>query len=145
MIWIVFVGEYSYTTAIACYDTEEVAQKLADAVGGYIEGPYETNKAYEYPPTPGGCFWQVEMKKDGRVVACYGPRPKYEFDGSCKVHSMEYSTLVTNRKWRLAVQIYADDEEHAIKATNEIRTQILAGALPLSSLSREIPKEFLPR
>lgn len=132
-IWVIEDGEYSDYGVTGVFTTKEKAEFIAEKVGGTVS---------EWPLDPavddlraGRQPWMVLMLRDGTVESC---------------HSLELSSYLIReagaqsaRIWErtkapavqgkdvqdcLRVELWAKDEEGAIKSANEIRVQFIANS-----------------
>lgn len=130
-IWVIEDGEYSDYRVVGVYSTKEHADRVRDLVGGEVnewalDPLIETLNA-------GLTYYRVEMYRNGDVKQA----------GPTKISNSEvmstYRTSVYMAIWprteakRLIVEGWFRDEDHAIKVTNEKRTeQIASGLWPAS-------------
>lgn len=130
-IYIVEVGSYSDTRVVAAFSEKEPADRLADLINGNVLEPLELDAGVDCERPPRRFYWSVEMKHDGAIVGAYSSAPLgdgvYSNTDIGKAKPTGYHIQSTSRKWRLHVYCYADDKETAIKITNDLRAQILAG------------------
>ena len=132
-LWIVGIGEYSDYRNVAVFDDEHKAdaEKAAELMGGGVQDePFILNGPVLDVPPEGKRFFDIQMDKRGKS---WGGDYGSVLDESGKKHEERYSVSVyddAHGRWQLGVHMYARDNEHAVKVTNEIRIQILAGSKP---------------
>lgn len=142
-IWLLAIGEYSNYTVRAVYDEAHLqeGEKMAELIGGRIEGrdyeeePLILNHFDHEAPPAGTKYYQLTMYRDGTMAEKISEYSLLKESGKLRE---SFYWLETNRRykflrkshWRLSVGMYARSQEHIVKVANEIRTRILAGALP---------------
>ncbi len=130
-LWIVGIGEYSDYRNVAVFDDEHKAdaEKAAELMGGGVQDePFILNGPVLDVPPEGKRFFSIGMDKRGKSSGGdYGS----VLDEEGKKHKESYWVYDKHPcPWELNVQMYARDKKHAVKVTNEIRIQILAGSKP---------------
>ena len=106
-VWIVTSGEYSDYSIDGVFSTNELAAKYCEKWGGEIE----TWNLDE--PIP-DVLWAIRMGIGGEVISSWKNCSAEGFD----FFALDNKAIVWNVK--------TEDEQRAIKVTNEKRTQILA-------------------
>lgn len=134
---ILSIGEYSDHRVVGLFDECHTVQgeKIAEYIGGELEeNPIRVNFVNMEEPPADRQFFHMQMYRNGDSVTIYSqPVLDYWRSRSDKISRNEESYQVYkegSRVWRLYVRVYAKDEGHAAKIANEIRAQVLAGALP---------------
>lgn len=124
-IYIVTSGSYSEYGINAVFDEENLAQKYCDT---FNEGrdDYDRLEIEEWDLNPFGDDlskgrkpYFLRMKKDGLAYDIRKEDSAYGFSESGK----KYGFSINNDMY---INVFADDEKHAIKIANEHRIQILA-------------------
>lgn len=134
-VWLLCVGEYSSYRVVAVFDDarKKQAERIAEMIGGSVDGPYSLNGFEAQCPPIGMKFFEVDIRRDGKATVRLGR----VLDENGK-RQETYNHLFThdNRPherrshWLLVCRLYAKSEEHAVKIANELRVQILAGVKP---------------
>lgn len=129
-IWLLTIGEYSSYKVLGVFDNEHKAEgeRIAELMDGNLEEDSFILNGFDCDEPPKGMkFFNLEMKRHGQLCYCF----EYcvlNHDG--KKRNTNYVVTESKNRWRLDIYLYAKDEKHAIKITNELRIQILAGAKP---------------
>lgn len=112
--FVVTRGEYSDYSIMGVYTTREIADEAARLFAGHVE-EYETDVLPEHPP--GKLFFWVFMSKSGdsKKVSNQGV--------DCAWNGQEASP--SSNDW-MFFQLWADDEEQAVKVANEQRAIAIA-------------------
>ncbi len=131
-IWLLCIGEYSDYTVIGVFDDEHKTEgeRIAKLMGGELEEDSFVLNDFNYDEPPKGMkYFHLEMKRHGQLCYCF----EYcVLNHEGKRHDSNYEVEIGGKnRWRLELMLYAKDEKHAIKITNELRAQILAGTKPL--------------
>ena len=128
-VFLVAHGEYSDYSVLGAFDTKEHAQEYIDAwetpessaYGNEMEIlPMEMNPTLKEVRKELKAF-NVRMRYDGSVIAV----GKQEAPSS-SVIDVKYCINYMDYKKFIMVNCFAKDEKHAIKITNEKRTQGIA-------------------
>jgi|SRR6185503_5465278 len=127
-VWVIEKGEYSDYSVVGVFSTEENARRVAELTGGSVaEWPLDPNIA---EINQGLQVYLVHMLKDGSVEQCK----------RLELNSYALTTIGVTM-WRrsqapafrgqdkpdlMQATVWAKDEEHAIKITNEHRAEWIA-------------------
>lgn len=126
-IFLVTEGDYSDYHVVAAFSTREKAEKFAKK----FVNPPEIEE-YELDPVPERVYkdnmdlWYVQMAKDGKVWRSFKTQPYGEVDDSHFPDSIE---VRGDPDIFFCFNVWARDEDHAIKIANEKRTQYLANQM----------------
>lgn len=121
-IYLVTSGQYSDYGVDAVFNSRELAQKFIDV---FSHGSYNEMRIEERVLNPkekeirqGFKPFFVRMTKEGIVKECVIEDSIYGFMGNIN-HNFDLKDNLYNH-------VFASSEEHAIKATNELRGMIIA-------------------
>lgn len=130
-LWILSAGCYSDYHVVGVFDDDHKsnAENIAELIGGSVDAnPFELNNCpYDEPPQ-GKHWFRGTMHRDGRCHYYSGSMLTEDGQKWCG----RYSVPTHTTEWELRFEMYAIDGNAATKIANEIRTQILAGAMPES-------------
>ena len=120
-VYLVTSGDYSDYGVDAVFTSEELANKFIRS----FEKSYKEFRVEEYDLNPhekqlrsGFYPFFVRMNKQGVCVEVYKESSYYGF-GGYRTYSFDVEKNLYNR-------VFAKDEKHAIKITNEKRTELIA-------------------
>jgi hypothetical protein len=129
-VFIVTEGKYSDYEIVAVFSTREKAEEFLSANKyGQIE-VFDIDPEFWAPPD-GMELWSLVMEKDGRVEYIQ-TRFNSPFNNS---YATKYKLVDAGRRshkpgsgrvYSLKWEGWAKSEEHAIKAANEVRAQLIA-------------------
>ena len=122
-IWAIESGAYSDYHIVGVFSTRENAELMAKTIGGdkdIVE--------WELDPSidqlrQGLCCYYILMFNDGEVQHCYISMPASEPLPKPQIYTRRLRGQDELMMW---VYVWAKDEQGAIKAANEIRTQLIA-------------------
>jgi len=131
-VFVVMEGYYSARSIEAVYseDQEASANEYARLIGGDVES-YPLNRPV--PEDPGMDYFHVEMKHNGSAEVQEDDRLAYSgerHESSAWLRTVKDEGWRRKSYWRLKWNGYALSPEHARRAANELRRQILAGQRP---------------
>lgn len=135
---VLSIGDYSDYRVVGLFDDCHAAdgERIAGYVGGELEeNPVRVNFVDVEEPPADKQFFHVQMYRNGNSVST-SPWSALDYWGSDKGKKIKkrvegyYVYKEGSRIWRLHVDVYANDRDHAAKIANEIRAQVLTGALP---------------
>jgi hypothetical protein len=136
-VWVVEQGEYSDYRVVGVFTSKAHAHVVADA----INAPHEDTGAYvatvaEWPLDPaveelrqGFVPYFVLMLKDGTVERCTQQSVDgYDVAGSVRIWRRAHAPAYVGKGIAdaLQAQVWAKDEQHAIKIANEHRARLIA-------------------
>jgi hypothetical protein len=127
ILYLVSCGSYSDYRVVAIFDDQELAEKLRAITE-------DANDLEEYELNPlkvelqnGWKVYRVEMLKDGTVQNVNTvPYNEYEFGLRIVPERYNYKMNKPEGELILGATVFAKDEKHAIKITNEKRAQLIA-------------------
>jgi len=133
-IWVIEQGEYSEYEVVGVFSSEQNAQAVADAINATRHGSRSSEATVaEWPLDPaidalrqGFVPFVVMMLEDGTVELAQ------RHTVSSAPSLVEDTFMCRRSKWRatepdvLRAVVFAKDEAHAIKITNEHRTRLIA-------------------
>jgi len=130
-LFVVSCGEYSAKDIVAIFSDKIKADNLACLVEGDVE---EWCLDAPMADDPGLDFYELELNRDGEMTAP-SKMPRLNDNGQRhreRVYLRTHKDDSYERKsyWRLYWRGYAKGEEHARRAAEELRRQILAGQHP---------------
>jgi hypothetical protein len=128
-VFLVTQGEYSEYSVLGAFDTKEHAQEYIDAWETPENSAYDNEMEIlpmEMNPTlkevrKGLKAFEVRMRYDGSVIDV-----EKEETPSGSAIDVNYCINYSDKKKFIMVNCFAKDEKHAIKITNEKRTQGIA-------------------
>jgi hypothetical protein len=119
--YIVTSGEYSDYRINAVFDTKQLAEKYISSFksSGYDSPEIEVHNLNPYKEeiTKGYFAFFVRMTKEGECKDVHISTSSYGFDNPNAGFDVNDN---------MYVHVFAKDEKHAIKITNEKRTQLIA-------------------
>lgn len=134
-VWVVERGSYSDYRVVGVFSSREYAQQIADAINISGDG-YEKATIAEWPLDPavhelrsGFVKYLVVMQEDGTVEKVkQRDIGSYEIAGAVAMWRRSRAPAYSgqNVKDVLEATVWAKDEAHAIKITNEHRTRMIA-------------------
>lgn len=116
---------------LAVYDNEDEAKRVAGMITNSYCHALNVNEFKHDEPPVGMGYFQLEMKKDGKIVKCWPPDDKC-LDEEGKRWDACYSLEAQQKHpyergmWRLSVSAYVKYKKDIIKIANDIRKQLLA-------------------
>lgn len=119
-VYLVTTGDYSSYGVVAVYSTQEKAQKLVDLMkDGDIEEYDLDMETGEYTR------WMISMSKDGSI--CWKTSKDTVFHPESPSYHLNSvpNSKIKKEKYLLYI-VTCKTEEQAIKAANEVRTQLIA-------------------
>lgn len=150
-IWVVEQGEYSDYRVIGVFSSKEHAQLIVDAIKASAENAYSSDATIaEWPLDPvvselrqGLRLFLVDMRKDGALERCERwTISGYELTGYVRMwRRTKAPAFVGNQADNpdiLQAMVWAKDEEHAVKITNEHRAQFIASGEWDHDLSEQV-------
>ena len=136
-VWVVEQGEYSDYRVVGVFSTRANAQMVADKVSR--PGAYEQATVSEWPLDPfidevcsGRKQFYVCMAKDGTTRACREINPPHHSGNLNRAGIGTTADVIKTGNGTdasssaLIALVWAKDEKHAIKITNEHRTRMIA-------------------
>jgi len=122
-IYAVSNGEYSSYCIVALFTTRDLAQRFIDS----FMAKDDSAEIEEYDLNPNGISMRknifpflVEMGKSGNIIRCNVTNDSFGFSDN------EHSVFIRHNELSISCRCWAKDEKHAIKITNEKRTQLIA-------------------
>jgi uncharacterized protein Usg len=138
-IWVVEQGEYSDYRVVRVFSSKENAQQIADAINAPRENGYGGDRATvaEWSLDPavhelrqGFTPFLVDMREDGTTERCDRLDVSgYEVAGSVRMWRRTQAPAFRGNPDKpdvLQTIVWAKDDAHAIKITNEHRTRLIA-------------------
>ena len=139
-VWVVEQGEYSDYRVVGVFSSKENAQQIAYAINARPDGKWNTNDpatVAEWTLDPGVhelrqgfTPFLVNMREDGTVERCdRWDISGYELAGYVRMWRRQQAPAYrgnTDKPDILQALIWARNNEHAVKITNEHRTRMIA-------------------
>jgi hypothetical protein len=133
-IWVIERGSYSDYRVVGVYSTKKRAELVLKELH---KGEWYTDATIaEWPLDPGFeelnaglTQWRVLMLKDGTVErADHYEMASYDIEGKCHVWERSKAPAYKGQGIQDALDatVWAKDKKHAVKVTNERRTQMIA-------------------
>lgn len=132
-VWVVEQGSYSDYSVVGVFSSKENAQQIADKINSYS---YDKATIAEWSLDPGidelrqGMSpYLVFMLEDGTVERCEPiDVTGYNFPGDVEIWRRSKAPVNRGKDVKdvLQAEVWATDETHAIKITNEHRTRLIA-------------------
>lgn len=129
-VWVVESGEYSDYRVVGVFSSKENAQQIADAIDDDATvAEWSLNPAV-HELRQGFTPYLVDMREDGTVERCelWGISG-YELAGYVRMWRRTRAPAFCNQPDKpdvLQALIWAKDDQHAVKITNEHRTRMIA-------------------
>ena len=121
-IYVVTSGDYSDYGIDAIFTSRELAQAFINA---FKKRDYDEFRIEEFELNPykteirkGYFAFFVRMQKDGKCTEVYKENSSYGFNGG-----IDYGFDVNKNMY---CHVFAKDDKHAVKITNEKRTELIA-------------------
>lgn len=120
-LYLVSTGSYSDYTVLGIYSSKELANEAIIRFNAGSEAQEFTLDAMPERP-PGKLYYHLDMFFNGdvRFIALSS------MEDALMTTTYYIQPYTVEGKKLIAFKIWADDEKHAIKSANEIRTQLIA-------------------
>lgn len=129
-IWVVEQGSYSDYRVVGVFTSEKNAKLIADKINAGDTYDKATIDCWPLNPAvselnAGMEMWDVYMLRNGDTerVEKYDGMLSYELNGSCELWKRPKHM---KQPWVLRSSVWATDQKHAVKITNERRIAMLA-------------------